>query len=164
MPAPFLMARSMVSLVTEDFLAFSTATNNRALSSGSAPPSLAATMISRTSLTTIWPFLCALASRPACFHCAPIRFATVWKIYAGKKTKLFQGVCLIPFEAAEPTPSPQSLAESFHNQSDPIYGTYWRRKKPRPLVMKMYWEFVMAVGENNPPFTFAHADLMPGSN
>src|SRR5277367_5550844 len=72
MPAPFLMARSMVSLVTEDFLAFSTATNNRALRSGSAPPSLAATMISRTSLTTIWPFLCALASRPACFHCAPI--------------------------------------------------------------------------------------------
>src|ERR1019366_6994758 len=74
MPAPFLMARSMVSLVTEDFLAFSTATNRRALRSGSAPPSLAATMISRVSLTTIWPFLCALISRPACFHCAPINF------------------------------------------------------------------------------------------
>src|SRR5476649_923616 len=68
------MARSMVSLVTEDFLAFSTATYRRALRSGSAPPSLAATMISRTSLTTIWPFLCALISRPACFHCAPINF------------------------------------------------------------------------------------------
>src|SRR5450432_3147883 len=89
MPAPFLIARSMVSLVTDDFLAFSTATNKRALRSGSAPPSLAATMISRTSLTTIWPFLCALASRPACFHCAPIRFSTVWKICAVKKTKLF---------------------------------------------------------------------------
>jgi hypothetical protein len=29
-------------------------------------------MISRTSFTTICPRFCALASRPACFHCAPI--------------------------------------------------------------------------------------------
>src|SRR3954465_5624529 len=44
-------------------------------------------MISRTNFTTIWPFLCALASRPACFHCAPIvqdqcveaRFMVQWK-------------------------------------------------------------------------------------
>jgi hypothetical protein len=28
-------------------------------------------MSSRTSLAVIWPFFCALASRPACFHCAP---------------------------------------------------------------------------------------------
>jgi hypothetical protein len=51
-PDPFLMARSMVSLVTLAFLALSTATASRAFKSGSAPPSLAATMISRTSLPT----------------------------------------------------------------------------------------------------------------
>src|SRR5436190_24215442 len=50
---------------------------SRAFKSGSGPPSLAATMISRTSLTTTWPFFCALASRPACFHCAPIDNAEV---------------------------------------------------------------------------------------
>src|SRR5208283_5333199 len=35
-------------------------------------------MISRTSLAVIWPFFCALISRPACFHCAPIG-RPVWK-------------------------------------------------------------------------------------
>jgi hypothetical protein len=30
-------------------------------------------------LTTIWPFLCALISRPACFHCAPMSFDSVEK-------------------------------------------------------------------------------------
>src|SRR3954471_22252269 len=81
------MARSIVSLYTEAFFAFSTAAARRGFVSASAPPSLAATMISRTSFTTIWPFLCALASRPACFHCAPIvqdqcveaRFMVQWK-------------------------------------------------------------------------------------
>src|SRR5438067_13864861 len=53
---------------------------SRGLDSASGPPSLAATAISRTSLLTSWPFFCALASRPACFHCAPI--AAVWDYLA----------------------------------------------------------------------------------
>jgi hypothetical protein len=36
-------------------------------------------MISRTSLAVIWPFFCALISRPDCFHCAPIGFGQCGK-------------------------------------------------------------------------------------
>src|SRR4051812_34748781 len=59
----------------------------RGLSSGSGPPSLAATMISRTSLLTNWPFFCALASRPACFHCAPMQdhFGTPARLWQMRK-------------------------------------------------------------------------------
>ena len=66
-----------VAIARRPSCAFSTAAARRGFRSGSAPPSLAATMISRTSLATIWPFFCALASRPACFHCAPMRTTTV---------------------------------------------------------------------------------------
>ena len=55
-PAPFLIARSIVSRYTLAFRAFSTATCKRGFMSGSAPPSFAATMISRTILPTICPF------------------------------------------------------------------------------------------------------------
>ena len=56
--------------VTELLRAFSIAPASRAFVSGSAPPSLAATMISRTSLTTICPRFCA-GFRPACFIVRP---------------------------------------------------------------------------------------------
>src|ERR1035437_8082515 len=62
----------MVSRGTECFLAASIATYNRAFRSGSAPPALAATTISLASLPNTCPRLRALASRPFCFHCAPM--------------------------------------------------------------------------------------------
>src|SRR5213596_1219415 len=65
------MARSIVSRGTETLRAASTAAARRALRSGSGPPSLAATRISRTTLPMTWPRLVAFATRPACFHCAP---------------------------------------------------------------------------------------------
>src|SRR5437870_3847879 len=80
----------MVSRVTELLRAFSTAAARRALRSGSAPPSLAATMISRTSLTTIWPRFCALASRPACFHCAPTLSHLQWLLILCPRQFLFE--------------------------------------------------------------------------
>src|SRR5437870_894187 len=63
----------MVSRGTEALRAASSAAYSRALRSGSDPPSFAATMISRTSLPMTWPRFVALATRPACFHCAPMR-------------------------------------------------------------------------------------------
>src|SRR5688500_13496461 len=89
------MARSMVSRVTELLRAFSTAAASRAFKSGSAPPNFAATMISRTNLTTIWPRFCAFASRPACFHCAPM--LTIWETPSPAATYLRGGAPDQPF-------------------------------------------------------------------
>src|SRR5690349_12765083 len=72
MPAPLLMARWMASFVTLSFLAFSTAVNSRAFIAGSAPPILAATEISRTSLPVVRPFLRPATNRLACSHWRPI--------------------------------------------------------------------------------------------
>jgi len=43
-------------------------------------------------------------------------------------------------------------------------GTYCNRKKPVPLVIKRYCEFVTPVGVNKPPFQFPHVPLMVGMN
>src|SRR5206468_2817181 len=53
--------------------AFSTAAASRAFNSGSAPPILAATMISRTSLPVFCPFLSEATARLACNHWRPMR-------------------------------------------------------------------------------------------
>src|SRR6187431_2216460 len=72
MPAPFLMARSMDSLETLSFRAFSMAAKSRGLPSGSGPPSFAATAISFTSLLVAADFFLALTSRLARSHWRPI--------------------------------------------------------------------------------------------
>src|SRR6478609_7502520 len=79
------MARSMTSRVTLALRAFSSTAKSRALPAGSPPPSLAATVISFTSLPTDWPFLRLTIARFACSHWRPIggtRYNTVWR--AGK--------------------------------------------------------------------------------
>ena len=72
MPAPFLIARSIASRVTELLRAFSTAAKSRAFESGSAPPSFAATAISLVSLPTAAPLRRFATSRFAWSHCRPI--------------------------------------------------------------------------------------------
>src|SRR5437867_8794375 len=63
----------MTSRETLSLRAFSTAAASRAFNSGSAPPILAATMISRTSLPVFWPFLSEATARLACNHWRPMR-------------------------------------------------------------------------------------------
>src|SRR5687767_3773925 len=67
------MARSMASRVTPALRAFSRTAKSRGLPAGSPPPSLAATVISFTSLPTTWPFLRLTIARFACSHWRPIR-------------------------------------------------------------------------------------------
>src|SRR6218665_1865806 len=71
MPAPFLMARSSVSLGMETLRACSTTRRRRELSAGSAPLR-AATMISLASLPNSLPLASAAWALPFAFHCAPI--------------------------------------------------------------------------------------------
>src|SRR5450755_398786 len=61
-PAPRLAARSMVSLGMLLSSALSTASRNRGLPEGSAPPSLAATVISRIRRVKILPRLASVAA------------------------------------------------------------------------------------------------------
>src|SRR6266540_315939 len=72
-PAPLWTARSITSRDTLSLRAFSTAAARRAFNSGSVPPILAATMISRTSLPVFCPFLSEATARLACNHWRPIR-------------------------------------------------------------------------------------------
>src|SRR4051812_2603942 len=72
MPAPLLMARWMLSLGTPSFLAFSTAAKSRAFIAGSAPPILAAMVISRTALVLVLDFLRPVTRRFASSHWRPI--------------------------------------------------------------------------------------------
>src|SRR6478752_6950965 len=61
-PAPRLTARSMLSLGTEDFLAFWMASNRVGLPFGSAPPVRAATSMFLMSLANSLPRLASLAA------------------------------------------------------------------------------------------------------
>src|SRR4051812_28065522 len=54
--------------------------------SGSAPPR-AAIMISLASLVKMRPFASAAASRPFCFHCAPMRLVVAQNGEAGKRSR-----------------------------------------------------------------------------
>jgi hypothetical protein len=67
-----LIARSSVSRGTEALRALSTAAASRGLASGLGSPIFAATWISFTSLEIKAPRLFEAASRPECFHCAPM--------------------------------------------------------------------------------------------
>jgi len=62
-----------------------------------------------------------------------------------------------------PLPSLTGCARAFAMQGG-VQGTYCRRKKPTPFVMKRYCEFVTSVGMNNPPSQFPHAPPMSGLN
>src|SRR5260221_5416432 len=66
------MARSSVSLVIEAFFAASTASRRRGFMLTSAPLR-AAIMISFASFVKTRPLASAAATRPFCFHCAPMR-------------------------------------------------------------------------------------------
>ncbi len=68
MPAPFLMARSIVSFGTDDFRAASIAARSRALCSGEGSPDLAATVISFDSLPNAVPLFAAASCLKECFH------------------------------------------------------------------------------------------------
>src|SRR6478752_7318909 len=61
-PEPRLTARSMLSLGTEDFLAFWMASQSVGFPSGSAPPTLAATSMFLISLANSLPRLASLAA------------------------------------------------------------------------------------------------------
>src|SRR6185436_1602815 len=74
--APFLIARSIVSFVIDALRAASSAMRRRELPAGSAPPR-AATMISFAILEKTFPLAFAAASRPFCFHCAPMAVGEV---------------------------------------------------------------------------------------
>src|SRR5687768_2409862 len=71
-PAPFLIARAIVSFGTDCLRAASTATARRAFIVGSGRPAFAATLISRTSLLKIFPRFAALISRFFWSHWRPI--------------------------------------------------------------------------------------------
>jgi len=66
-PAPFLIARSIVSRDIDALRAASTAIRSRGFIVGSAP-SRAATISSREMRVMIRPLAFAAASRPFCFH------------------------------------------------------------------------------------------------
>src|SRR3954466_1988083 len=72
-PAPFAIARSMLSFGIEAAFAFSTAFWSARLPAGSGPPSFAATMIARVSLekslprfASAAPFLCLIDDHLLC--------------------------------------------------------------------------------------------------
>src|SRR3989344_787399 len=84
-PAPFLMARSMVSLGMDAFLAWSTVMRSLEFISGSAP-ARAATMISLANLVKMRPLAAAVVSLILVFHCAPILTSSLCLCY---HTRLF---------------------------------------------------------------------------
>ena len=66
------------------------------------------------------------------------------------------------FGGFRPRSNPHTSGTSLLPQT--VHGTYCRRKKPTPFVMKRNCEFVTAVGLNNPPSQFIHGAVMSGLN